>query len=293
MSNKKDNQSLDALEQKLKNFESRLRILLESTESDLKIAAALQKHLMPNKVPQVPGLLCYAKYICAGELSSESFDIIPTKNGRELWFVNSWTESFGLSSVLLQALVHLQSEAIVKAHTNLDVAQAFNDLSLSLTGAKRTGNYRLLLAKIDLLSLRVTGYAAGCIPLLMKVREKNVYGPWQWVQKASFGGENEIPESVSSANPMLANKASAFSFILAPGSRLFCLSSQWAANLSSLNEIEKSLGLEKLSKKEDNDILSDMNSLLLGVEKAQEKTKNSVDAVAIAIEVDAKKLHLA
>lgn len=276
------------LKERLQRLELSLQKMLEHTHEDLKIAESLQKLLSQNRLPNVPGLKVQARYIPALQICSESFDIVPTKDHKQIWFVMSWTQTHGLSSLLLQALVHLQSQAILDAKPKISLDEAFNDLSMALAEAKKEGLYRLTLCRLDVASLQMTGLSAGGAPLIFKKRRD-----WKILGEEAF--QQNFAEhftAPSSANPRLADKALAFSFTFEPGSRLFLMGASWNAKAANLQEYLHSLEIESMAQTEAH-LLDDFNHLLIRAQKHL-KTKNEEnDLTLLAMEVDAKKLHLA
>ncbi len=282
---------LGQIKEKLLSFEKRIQELIASTQEDLMIAEQLQKILTPNRVPEIPGLKCIARYIPAFQISSEGFDVLPTKDGRQLWIVTSMAGNFGLSSLLLQTLVHLQSRAFVEAKPKVSVEELFNDLSTSLSEAKKAAPYRLFVARLDLTSLQMSGVAIGSLPLLVRRKDKNHYSDWSWAQDQSLRLKPENLAPAFSAAPTLARDAYAFSMQLEPGMRAVILSSEWKSNAKSLDDFSKTLDLGNTVA--ENDLLKDLNILLMRAEDSLKKEKRECDISALAIEIDAKKLHLA
>lgn len=283
---------LTALKAKLVDFEKKLQDLLVSTQEDLGLAEELQKLLMPNRVPDVAGLNIMARYIPAYQISSESFDVIPTKEGRQVWIVTAQTETFGLSSVLLQNMVHLQSQALVDSRPKISVEELFNDLSTSLSRAKKAAHYRLMVARIDVSTLQLSGVGIGAIPLLIKHRDGAHYEPWRWGQADAFALNPTWLEPAFSATPTLARQAYSFSYHLRPGTRGLILGSEWLSTAKSLKDFEEALSLSELSN-EHHELIKDLNSVLMRAQEHLSDVKKSCDLSALAFEIDAKKLHLA
>jgi len=283
---------IDKLKAKLEKLEAGLRDLLESTGRDLEVARELQKTLLKNRTPEISGLTVFARFISAGELSAEAFDLLPTKDGRQLWFTASWTSTFGLGSLLLQTLVHLQSRALVESKPRITPSEAFNDISTALTQARRAGKYRLMVGRLDMSSLLVEGVSIGMAPLLRRTREKNRFGAFETVQDEAFRQSPHLIQPGMSAAPTLAADAHNFSFTLAPGSRLFYLSPTWREPLT-VGEFTQPLRLSDENGQTGLDLSDDMNRLLLAAEKYLENRGTKADLTALAFEVDARRLHLA
>jgi len=287
----KDGDDLDSIRKKLKSFEANLQDLLKATKEDLDIAEQLQKFLMPNRLPEIPGMQCLARYIPAHQISCEGFDIIPTKDGRQLWIVSSWTESFGLSSLLLQAMVHLQSKAMVESRPQLSASEVFNDLSLSLSEAKKAAGYRLMTARIEISSLSVNGVSIGSVPPLKRASNRNQLEPWAFVNPEAFATNPTLFEAANSSAPTLAENAYHFAFTLEPGSRLCLLSTEWNKEARKLSDFAMPLSLARA--KSDATLLEDLNHILMNAEAHTKRISEQRDLSAIVLEVDRKKLHLA
>ena len=282
---------LKAFKEKLSKLEISLRALLKSSEEDLEIAQHLQKVLHPNRIPKVPGLKCLARFISAQQLNSEGFDIIPTLKGKESWIIASWTESFGLSSILLQSMVHIQSKALVESRPDVTPSEIFNELSISLASAKRAGNYRLLVAKLDNLTLKINGFGIGVAPFLTRKMDRNEFGEWSFAFADAFKQKPELFEAANSATPVLSDQAYAFAFTVPPGSRLFYLSRSWFET-GGLDDFLKALKLDKRAPKK-SELIEDLNLLLIHAEDHMRATSLEADITVVALEVDSKKLHLA
>jgi hypothetical protein len=287
----RDSGDLGALKRKLDKLEKSIQDLLEGANEDLTIAAALQKLLMPSRLPDIPGIQCFARYVGAAQVSSEAFDIISTKDNRQAWLVMTWTESFGLSSVLLQALVHFQGMALVEARPQATPTELFNDLSIALTGAKRSGRYRLLVARLDPANLNVTGVAIGMAPPFRRNRETSGFGPWTYVQPEALGQNPALLQPAVSASPVLADDAYHFSFTVNPGSRLYFMGMGWNPS-QSLEEFVRPLDLPSQSA-EKTDLMDDLNHLLFKAQNYSKQQGAGSDVSAVAFEIDSKKLHLA
>jgi len=283
---------------RLKTLEARLAQLVQSTREDLDIARALQRTLMPNRLPEVPGLTCYARYIGEGDLSAEGFDLIPTKGGAQVWLVGSWTERFGLGSLLLQSLVSLQSRALVEAKPKTSVQEVFNELSIALTEARKSGHYRLHVARLDMSTLQVEGCAIGSLPLLRRSLDRTSWGPWDFVQSEALRQRPELLAAAVSAAPVLANQAYAYSFALPPGSRLFYLGASWLGEeptrMPPLAAVEAKLGVRMNEATESgSSLLEDLNALLKRAEDALSADLRRADLATLAFDVDPRRLHLA
>ncbi len=275
------------LKERLEKLEKTLHKLAAEMDNDLNVARALQKLLLPNRTKEIPGVKSLARYISAQQIASESFDLIPTKDGRELWIFTAWTQSFGLSSVLLQALVHLQSRALVESRPNIGLDEAFNELSTALADAKKAGGYRLMVAKLNTSTLELSGVSTGFAPWLRRARGPGGYGPWDFVSKNAFAPL--VP--ASSAAPQHATQAQHFSFHATPGTRLLWLSSGWNEAATSSDVYLKPLELGTAGTA--NDLADELNHVLIHAQAHLKSTNVEADLTALLLEVDAKKLHIA
>lgn len=283
----------EKLKGKLEKLQSHLEVLLHSAEEDLEIGAGLQKLLHKNRLPEVHGLKCLARYISAHGISSEGFDLIATKKGREVWMIFSWAETYGLSSILLQSMIHLQSKALVEAKSDLSAEEIFNDLSISLASAKKAGHYRLLVAKFDTAHLKISGCATGFAPFLLRKREKNQFTPVELCQPEALLQNPGLLSPAMSTAPVLAKDAYSFHFSIPTGSRLYFLSS----GFSESNSVEEFKESSRLFGKKDmapsSELLEDLNLILMNAEDHLKAKNKSMDLTAVAMEIDASKLHFA
>lgn len=278
---------------KLTKIEQHLQSMLSSTENDLAIAAELQKLLHKNRLPNVPGIQCLARYISAHQLSSEGFDLITTKKGREIWMIFSWTESFGLSSLLLQAMVHLQSKALIDAKTDVSPDEVFSDLSTSLTAAKKSAHYRLLVAKVDAAHLKVTGTSQGFAPFFKRSKEKNTFGEFTLCQPEAMEQNPALLEPGVSAAPASAAVAHHFHFSIPTGSRLYFLTSTFAEP-NTLKDFKNAMGIfDTTPTSGQSSLVEDLNAILMKAEDYCAKGGTKADLTCVALEIDEKKLHLA
>ena len=283
----------DKIKIKLEKLQTHLEVLLQNAELDLEIAAQLQKLLHQNRLNEVHGIECVARYISAHGISSEGFDLITTQKGREVWMVFSWAETFGLSSILLQSMIHLQSKALIEAKSNLQPADVFNDLSHCLAQAKKAGHYRLLVAKFDTAHLKISGCAVGFAPFMMRTKEKNQFQNLALCQPEALSQKPQLLNAGMSSTPTPSQDAYHFHFPVPTGSRLYFLSSTFS-EAKSLEEfkIASALFTEK-SMKLQSDLVDDLNLMLMNAEDFLKSHGKTADITAVALQVDASKLHLA
>lgn len=288
-----DSDPFGELKKRLISLEGHLKTLSAGMDEDLRTARELQKYLIPNRTPEVTGLKTYARYIGGGELSSESFDLIPSKDGKELWIVTLWSESFGLSSVLLQALVHLQTTALLSSRTKLSSMDVFNELSASASGARKSGRYRLSVTRIDTTSLECEGTSIGFAPWFRRRQSAGGWSGAEPVQAEALNLDPALIQPANSAAPRLAADAYAYRFHAGPGTRTFFFTHAWAPESGRLEEIIQPLKLSEAPAKTTGDLAGDMNAVTMRAQDAIRASGFNGDLTMIAFEVDAKKLHLA
>ncbi len=283
-------QPMDGLKAKLDKLEQQLQSLFESTQEDLEIARHLQKLLMPNRLPDIHGLKCLARYISSHELAAESFDIIPADNKREVWMLTSWTSSFGLGSVLVQSLIHLKAQGLFKGgRDNLTPEEAFDEITQSMTEAQKKATYRLGVVRLDMNSLKLKGCSIGMPPLLYRPREKNNFGPWSYAQPEALVRDPRLLERADSQQPVSSAKAYRWEFQLPPGSRFFLLGKEWNPE-TNLETWMKPLALTQPAA---GTLLEDLNHLLMRAEDHLKASSHKADLTALAFELDSRVLHLA
>ena len=283
----------DDLSQRLKKLEKNLEALLLSTREDLEIAQALQKQLFKERLPQIKGLKCLARYISASELSSDYFDIFGSLDGRHVWMITAWTESFGLSSILLQALMRLQAQAVLEKRPHCTPEEVFTDISMALVEAKKSAKYRLMVTKIDMSNLQASGVAIGMPCLLKRVAEKNSWGGWESIQPEPLIQHPGLLEPALSAAPNAAAHAYHFTAQIKPGSRLFFVSPSWNPQ-PRLESLWAPLELSSTqAAAPQSELLDDLNWLCLKAEESQKNRGYSGDLTVIAMEFNARLIHLA
>jgi hypothetical protein len=282
--------ALAELKDKLLKLERTLASLSDSMTTDIEAALALQKRLIPNRTPEVAGVLTHARYLSAQQIHSESFDLVPTRDGRELWIVLAWTESFGLSAVLLQALVHLQTKALVEGRPDTTPEAVFDELTKGLGEARRQGQYRLHVSRLNPSKLELSGCAVGQLPWLRRARAG---GAWESMEPVGAEGlmqKQNLFESGDSARPIAAKDAHTFRFRVTPGDRLYLLGRSWAPQ-ATLAEVLAAVAPARASPAKD--LVEDMNALLLAADADRRARQLDADLTLIGLEVSPTKLHLA
>jgi hypothetical protein len=293
MSDSSSDAGLKQLQERLIRLEKELRVLFEATQEDLRLARELQSQLMPNRLPEMTGLQCQSRYISARELSSESFDLIPVHRNRELWIVQSWTSSFGLSSVLLQSLLHTKSQHLVQNAQGPSVEKVFDDLTESLTGAQKKGSYRLLVAKLDLNKLLLEGASVGVAPIFARKYEKGVLGDVSYVEPEALMKNPSLLKRAAAQEPISALRAHRFSTTIEAGSRFFVTGSEWRGE-AELSDYAKPLDLKGLmgDGKQDT-LLANINHLAISMEDHMKSSEKKSDITVIGFEINSRLLHLA
>jgi hypothetical protein len=285
--------AMKQLQERLMRLERELKILFESTQEDLQMARALQSQLMPNRLPEMIGLQCQARYISARELSSESYDLIPVHRNRELWIIQSWTSSFGLSSVLLQSLLHAKSTELVSTAQGPSVEKVFDDLTESLSSAQKKGTYRLMVARLDLNKLLLEGVGIGQAPVFSRKYEKGSLGDMAYVEPEPILKNASLMQRAPSSEPISALRAYRFSQNLEAGSRFFITGTEWNGD-AALLDYAKPLNLKGLlgDLSEDN-LLANLNHLAISMEDHMKTQEKKSDVTVIGFELNSRLLHLA
>jgi hypothetical protein len=284
---------LKTLQERLMKLERELKLMLESTQEDLRLARTLQSQLMPNRLPEMVGVQCQARYISARELSSESYDLIPVHRNRELWIFQSWTSSFGLSSVLLQSLIRMKSIELVQNTQGPSVEKVFDELTESLTSAQKHGWYRLMVARIDLNKLVVDGVAVGQAPLFKRSYEKGVLGEMSYVEPEAVLKNPSLLSRASSSDPISSLRAYRFSQVFEAGSRLFVTGTEWNGE-ASLSDYAKPLDLKNIwGSSQEDALLVNINHLAIGMEDHLKSQQRRSDITVVGFEFNSRLLHLA
>lgn len=269
-------QGIKDLTAKLLKLEEKLRIILDQHKNDLKIAKKLQNLLLPNRVPEINGVKILARHIAGSETSHDTFDIITTKDQKELFIVGAWTPQFGLSSLLLQTLFHLQSLALLQSRPNITIQEIYNDIKQSITDFNSEASFGLTLIKIDLHTLKIETLFHGTPPLLIRLKDKS-----HFQEAEAFPLQYKI------------NSDHDFQFFesqLRPGSRLFYVGTSWKKNKVD-EHFFKALKLENLNPNQS--LIEDLNHLLFMAEQHQNSQTVKEDITALALELDERKIHLA
>jgi hypothetical protein len=281
------------LQDRLRKLEADLRQMLESTNDDLHVARVLQAQLMPNRLPEITGLQAQSRYISARDLSAESYDLIPVHRNRELWILHTWTSNFGLSSVLLQTLVHMKSAELVRDAQSPEVEVVFDKITEALCEAQKKGSYRLMVAKLDLNKLLLTGVSVGQSPILLRKFEKGVLGDFSLIDPENLLKNPKLMDRATNQEPISAFRAHRFSHQLTAGSRFFVVGREWNAD-APLEHFCKPLDLSQLQDPASEDsLLSNLNGLAMRMEDHIKTQVRKSDVTVLGFEINAKILHLA
>jgi hypothetical protein len=286
-----DDNNLKQLQTRLNKLEEEIRLILESTQEDLRIARSLQAQLMPNRLPQITGIEAQARYISAKELSSESYDLIPVHRNRELWIIHSWTSNFGLSGVLLQTLVHMRSKQLVLESQSPEVEVVFDQLTESLCETQKKGSYRLLVAKLDLNALKLSGVAIGSVPFLKRSYSKGSLGEFSYIEAEPLLKNPKLLERALGTEPLSALRAYRFSDQLEAGSRLYLMGREWNGQASLENFAEPLKFKTLLQSSPEDTLLSNLNNLAMRIQDHIKNQKH--DITVLGLELNSRLLHLA
>ena len=87
--------------------------LVEKLEEDLVLAQKIQRRLIREHFPPMPGLSIKSKYWCGMASGGDYFDIYEYSDKNHVGFLLTDSSSYKLSSSLLSALMHLSAESLV------------------------------------------------------------------------------------------------------------------------------------------------------------------------------------
>ncbi len=296
-----DSQDIKKLGDKLSILDAQLKKLLEATQSDLEIARQLQKALVPERLPQIHGLQCFAKHMSSGQMAADFFDIIPFQDKWGTYFIAAWTETFGLSAILLQTLVHIQGQRIVEKNGNPPADDIFFELIPALRKAKKHAKYSMLVMRLDLKSLTLSGLSVGMPPLWLRLPEhtpKQPTGHKKGIFQDLATELNISPESPcfqlpNSGEDLQDDQIFKFKLNVEPGTRILYLSPTWGDSLS-IEGRKQALDIEDYqSTKANTEILDDLNYLMLRAEDFMKTQSKQSDISSAGFEVHPKILHLA
>jgi hypothetical protein len=270
-------ESLDELKDKLSRLEAKLKQILDHHKRDLKLAQKLQGYLLPSRSPGVAGISSFARHIPGSETSHDTFDIIISKDQKELYLVAAWTPQYGLSSALLQTLFHLQSLALLQARTDISLNDLYSDIQKSFAEFDPAAHFRLSLVKLDIHTLKMEILLHNAPPLLLRHTNRN-----------QFENPTYLPENLF--KEIQTDKAFHYECTLKPGSRFFYVGSAWNKN-PDMESFFAPLQIDKLSK--DGALQDDLSHLVRYAELHQKNKNPQEDITVVGFEVDQRKIHLA
>lgn len=282
------------LKAKIAKLEKQIGDILENTRADLELATTLQKLLIPNRTQNVSGVQCLTRYYSAGQLNSDTYDLLVSPNGRHLWLVHLWTGSFGLSSLFLHAIVQLQAQMQAKAEPKPSLEDFFDVIVLSLAESKRSIPFRIRLTSLDTGTLKLRSLSQGFPPLLKRTAKNTSVSEWSALGLEAYQDEMAFADVLSSGG-LRAESALLTETTLEPGSRIFSLSPTWNREAQDWKTFMAPLeiGISQGGSRPDTDLKDDANHLLYQAERFTKATPVPQDLSVIALEIDRHKLHLA
>lgn len=279
-------QDLKEIKEKIDLLESRLLELVGNINENINIAKLLQKKLIPNQLKDVPGMKAIGRFIPGEEISAEGYDLFTDKDSKYLWFAYYWTETFGLSSVLLQSLIHLQIRAQEKgSHLDSSLSDVFDNFVREIADYKTGLKYRVLLAKVNLHTLKAEFMSTGMPPFISRnFLERD--SQWEVIQKDIFQDMGKVLEfAETGSKPEIIH----YEEQLKPGFRLFFISPNWNLQAKDTDSFFKPLELDVSLR--NLELIDDLNHMLVKIDQKQSQKKSDVSA--LALEIDPRKIHIA
>ncbi|HVJ63795.1 MAG TPA: hypothetical protein VM901_00925 [Bdellovibrionota bacterium] len=286
--------SAEDLKAKIAKLEKQIAEILENTRQDLELATTLQKLLMPNRTHNVSGVNCITRYYSAGQLNSDTYDLITSPSGRHLWFVHLWTASFGLSSLFLHAIVQLQTQAQSKMEPKPSLEDFFDVIALSLAESPRNIPFRIRLSSLDTGTLKLRSLSQGFPPLLKRSARGASVTEWNAIGLEGYAEETAFADA-SSKGGLNSSQAVLTETTLEPGCRIFSISPTWNREARDWKSFMAPLqiGVGDSGSRPDTDLKDDTNHLLYRAEAYTKAQPITQDVSVIALEIDRNKLHLA
>ncbi len=268
-----DSDPLSELKDKLTRLEVRLKQILEHHQRDLELAKKLQSFLLPSRTSEVPGIKSYARHLPGSDTSHDTFDIIVSKDQKELYLVAAWTPKYGLSYALLQVLFHLQSLALLQSRTDISLEELYKDILKSFTEFDSNSFFRLTLVKLDIHTLKLDLLFHNSHPLLLRQPNRNLFNEAEFLPHSHY---EEIQPS----------QAFKYQSTLKPGSRFFYVGSAWnnAVNSETFFAPLQLTGMPK-----NGSLQEDITYLLRFAENSQKGRGPQEDITVVGFEVDSKK----
>lgn len=286
--------SPDDLAKKIIKLEKQISEILENTKADLELASSLQKLLIPNRTQNLAGIECLTRYYSAGQIGSDTYDLVSSSNGRHLWMVHLWTGSFGLSSLFLQAIVQLQTHAQSKTEPKPQLEDFLDVILLSLAQAKKNTPFRISLSSLDTGTLKLRSLSLGFPPLLIRNAKNTSVGDWMALNLEAFQNNHAFKDYMSSEG-ITSKDAILTEATIEPGSRIFSISPTWNRSAHDWKAFASPLkiGIGEEGSRTDTDLKDDLNHLLFRAESHTKKSTIPQDLSVVALGIDRNKLHLA
>ncbi len=282
------------LKSKIIKLEKQISEILDNARNDLELATTLQKLLIPNRTQNISGIDCFTRYYSAGQLNSDTYDIIVSPNGRHLWFVHLWTGSFGLSSLFLHAIVQLQAQAQSKIEPKPALEDFFDVITMSLAESKRNIPYRIRICSLDTGTLKLRALSQGFPPLLKRNARGASVGEWNAIGLEGFQDAKSFADATSGGG-LKSSEATLTETTLEPGARIFSISPTWFREATNWKTFMAPLqiGIGESGSRPDTDLKDDTNHLLFRAEAYTKSQPIPQDLSVIALQIDHNKLHLA
>jgi len=189
-----------------------LQVEKQRLDLDLALASDVQRMLLPQTMPAVPGLDIDARYLAAQKVSGDLYDVFRLGPDR-VGVVVADVAGKGLSASLLMAICRTTLRQIAPLHDS--PARVLAELNRSLAGDMREGMYITLnYAVVDVSQNRVTLARAGHeLPLLSR------RDPATGAYLSEYAGSEGMPVGLVGAelfDPVIEDKTLGF----VPGSTL-------------------------------------------------------------------------
>jgi hypothetical protein len=295
-------ENLEALKKKLEQLNHRLQELSTSALEDIEVATQIQKLLHPNRLEKVPGIRCVSRFIQGAEKGSEGFDVFTTDaQNRGSWYIANQTESFGLSSMLVQTLIYLTTRLQKGQERDLTPIEFFKILYESFANAKKKGKVRLLVTHLNHQTLAMRGVSRGFSPLLVRERKSHgILDRWNFEKGSSqeLDLRPEFFEAFTSHSALKDEDICQWSMGLTPGSRVAFLSPSWSGvdswheykrRASTMIQVSNILGRDA---DQGTDLIDDLNSLVMGADSTAQKEQRKCDITSVVWDIDSTKLQL-
>jgi hypothetical protein len=249
----------EELEERLKALETKLIHLQKELSTTEKIAKQIQGLVTQNRFPQLQGIEFLSRYIPGEQNRAEGFDFFVNSQKSNLWFFYFSVHSYGLSTALFQTYLLLQSRTFFDNPKS--TPEEALDQILKEFSPVEDPKARISVASLQLSTLKWEEANYGVAPIMFQ----RSYEKRQW------------------GTPQLIDSYGRKKLQIAPGSRLFFLNKESTPNI--LQDIELNPLADQLKE--------DFNSFLFTFEKREKNSKSPEDICFWAIDISAKKIHLA